>query len=150
MQIGDPITSQFSNLTFTKDGSKLLYTTILGQIEIFDFDKCNGVLSNAISIGTQQPFPYPWLWGSCFSPNDSLFYVSRNEPPSVIVQYNMYAPNIAASADTIAYVDGLTPASGRTAGAMKLGPDGKIYVACTWLDSNDTYVYPHPDTAYYP
>lgn len=148
--LGDSSNAQICNLVFNNGGDRLLYSNLGGLLQLLDFDRCTGVLSDAVIVQAQQPFPFPWVWGTCFSPNDSLFYVSRNEPPSWIVQYDMYAPNIAASADTIAYVDGLTPASGRTAGCMKLGPDGKIYVACTWLDSNDTYLYPYPDTAYYP
>ncbi len=141
----------FANFTFSSDGSKLLYTAITGLIMTLDFDRCNGQISNPIIIKPEVGSGGSnWTWGSCFSPNDSLIYVSHIDVPSKIIQYNLYAPNIAASADTFALIMPSSPAFARNAGALKLGPDGKIYVACAWSDTLGSFNYPYPDTAYHP
>jgi len=139
--IGTLHKNDVSNLLFTKDGSKLLATNYLGLVEVFDFDRCTGVLSNNILISTQNGSSQKQFAGSSFSPSGRFVYVSVtnnifNGDSLRLYQFDLQAANIPASKTTI--YNAIVPASG---GLHALGPDGKIYMACTYETG-----YPYADT----
>ena len=86
----------------------------------------------------------PFFWGAEYSSSGQYLYVSASIPvTSYIYQYDTYASNIQASRKTI-FTFNQFPNAG---GALKRGPDGKIYYALAWNDSVH-FNFPYPDTAY--
>ncbi|MBK8414467.1 MAG: T9SS type A sorting domain-containing protein [Bacteroidetes bacterium] len=89
--------------------------------------------------------PYPSYWSSEFSPSGRYLYVSGSTTPSTLWQFDTWAPNIAAS-KTLIWQTNFPP---YTAGALKRGPDNKIYMSCAWSDSSGNFNYPYDSTMYY-
>ncbi|MBK7390465.1 MAG: hypothetical protein IPI23_15750 [Bacteroidetes bacterium] len=110
--------------TFSKDGSKYLVVDRRGLIEVYDFDRCSGLFTNVTQIEQEQlPGSFPAYFGCEFSATGRYIYVSsNNDVESSIVQFDLWAPNISASKDTIVYLT-IPP----TGGLLKRGPDDKIY-----------------------
>jgi len=145
--IGTLLSPGFCNLKFNNQGNKLLRTHITGLLEMYDFDRCTGTMSNAQTIRNDSlGFPYQdelrFLW-SAFSPNDSVFYVGTAGNASYLYQFDLFAPNIYSSQvvlDTSSFcVD--------CGGEIKLAPDGKIYYTHAYWDGVN-WNYPYPDTLY--
>lgn len=97
-------------IKISASGTVLAY----GQ-EVFDFNKATGAISNPRSTGRSA-------WGRSFSPSGRYLYVSGALGVGNIYQYDLQAPNLAASEIEIL-------GGGIFTGPMQLGPDGKIYVA---------------------
>ncbi|MBS1759662.1 MAG: T9SS type A sorting domain-containing protein [Bacteroidetes bacterium] len=124
-------------------GNKLAHYNGGGLLELYDFDRCTGLLSNLNTIYPQlMQAPLPWYWSACFSPNDNLLYISgipiQSTDTSRLYQFDLTATNIAASADTIWQTTFTSQM-----GALKLAPDGKIYLTTNYLGG-----YPYKDTTY--
>lgn len=124
---------------FSPDGTKYARMGVFkfaepGQIDIYDFDRCTGLLSNSLHIPidtTEEGFIDGAFGGLAFSPNSELLYHSRNER---IEQYDLSAIDIPGSVDTMAIYDGFTDPITNVPtnfGLSQLGPNGKIYVATT-------------------
>ncbi|MBL0339589.1 MAG: T9SS type A sorting domain-containing protein [Bacteroidetes bacterium] len=87
----------------------------------------------------------PFYFGCEFSASGRYIYVSSNDDvESRIVQFDLLAPDIAASKDTIANFS-LPP----TGGLLKRGPDDKIYFSCVYNDGILAYPYPDSVTSIY-
>jgi hypothetical protein len=145
--IGKVLSPSFCTLKFNNKGNKLLRTHITGLLELYDFDRCTGTISNALTIRNDSlGFPYQdnlrFLW-SAFSPNDSVLYVGTAGNTSYLYQFDLFAPNIYSSQvvlDTTSFcVD--------CGGEIKLAPDGKIYYTHAYHDGVN-WNYPYPDTLY--
>jgi len=131
-------------LTFSASGDRLVLNTYAGLIEIYDFDRCTGIISNPINI-----FPetiggvFNHFWGCEFSSNGQLLYVTISDQTSYLFQFDLNAPNIAASIDTLWTISN----PGEAIGGLKRGPDGKIYES-----GPDTsplaFSYPYSDSLY--
>ncbi len=130
------------SLTFSKDGTKLLFSSYNGLVEVMDFDRCTGLLSNAKTILTN--FNTPRISGSAFSPNGEAVYISTSNGNSYLMQFDLNAPNIPNSRDTIASL--VLPYE--AGGSLRLAPDNKIYWACAWTNGIN-YNYPYQDTMYH-
>ncbi|MBP9883462.1 MAG: T9SS type A sorting domain-containing protein [Chitinophagales bacterium] len=92
-------------------------------IELFDFDKSTGVVSNPIYIDGFEP--NDGFYGVEFSPNDALLYGAEYEP-AWLMQWDITSGN-AATINASAYLVGTGGTS--KAGALALASDGKIYMA---------------------
>ncbi len=91
-----------------------------GGIELYDFDKSTGILSNERVLSYSSS-----CRGACFSPNDSLLYIS-GLPTFSLYQFNVSLGTVAAiSASAIEVGSSLFAIKA----SMQLGPDGKIYIA---------------------
>ena len=131
-------------LTLSHDGNKLLFTNLSDLIEIMDFDRCTGILSNPVIIQpANPPQSVHYTWSSAFSPNDSVLYISAIKDTSYLYQFDLTAPNILASRITLDTLY-LPPVSG---GALKLALDGKIYFSCAY-DNGVQFNYPYADSMY--
>jgi hypothetical protein len=140
--IGSLCYGGLGNITFTKDGSRFLFTTRNGTIEVFDFNRCSGVLSNPKIIHTDNfAGDYPYYWGGAFSPNQNLIYVSSSDDTSRIYQFDLTAANIWNSRDTIYELIYPTQSGGQ----LRLAPDDKIYWSC-WYYNSFNNPYPYADT----
>lgn len=138
--IGSATTTDAVNIVATNAGDKLLFINNFGLIELFDFDRCTGLISNPNTIHqevftTGVPFA-----GSAFSQNGEVLYISNTNnifgDSLRLFQFNLNATNIFGSKFVI-YTQKV-PASG---GELKLGPDGKIYFSCLY-----EYGWPYADS----
>jgi hypothetical protein len=134
--IGQPSETDLTTLVCSNDGSKIV-NVAYGLVEVFDFDRCNGILTNPQIVCNSSTMNF---WGACFSPNNRFLYlanITSNQLDSVFIyQIDLSSPNPFAS-KIIIYADYINAGFGH----LKLAPDGKIYVgamdACGWryLDS---------------
>ena len=113
------------NPIFTPDGNMYIRGDGRNGPRIYDFDRCTGQLSNLRII------PYTTDWGQEFviSPNSRYLYSNNFES---VVQFDLQAEDIGASADTVAIYDGFCSPNlpWETAFFFSgLQPDGKIYYA---------------------
>ena len=130
------------NMSFSKNGDKFLFTSYNGLIEVMDFDRCAGILSNSVVIENNTGDPN--YWGSAFSQNGNVLYVSRSDTTSYLYQYDLSASNIPASKLTLSTISHPRIAGG----ALRLAPDNKIYWTCAWTNGI-TFNYPYQDTMYH-
>ena len=94
-----------------------------GAVALYDFDDATGVVSNEILL-RQSGSPY----GVEFSPNGTKMYATLGALPNgggtnFLLQYDLQAADIAASEFIVDQSDIFS------AGALQLGPDGRIYRA---------------------
>ena len=138
-------------LKFSPSGTKLISTDSNQYLELFDFDRCTGLVSNPRFVHQRQVTTLNGLfWSSEFSPDETKRYLStveygNNDSISCLIQFDLLAPDIQASMDTIYnfYLPYET-------GMLKLGPDNKIYLS-QYLDNNDCgFFYLYCDTTFYP
>ncbi|MBL0340422.1 MAG: T9SS type A sorting domain-containing protein [Bacteroidetes bacterium] len=138
--------TNIGNITFYSDSSKLVFTNLGGMIELYDFDRCSGIISNPVNIEPQIPIqPNPMYWSSEFSSSGRYLYVSASTTPSKLWQFDTWASNID-STKTLIWQTYYPPF---TAGALKRAPNNKIYMSCAWSDSSGNFNYPYDSTMYY-
>ncbi len=140
--IGWQVISGFGNIEFNSDGSKMMYSNLGGLMELFDFNRCNGLLSNVQNIYQEEPFTLKRFWDGQFSPSGRYFYVTTSWDTSRLIQYDLQAANIALSADTLWQ----TNTNINQFGHLKLAPDGKIYLSTYY--NGTQFPYPYTDTMY--
>jgi hypothetical protein len=137
------------NFTFSNAGNMLSIVRSDGIIEVFDFDRCTGILSNANIITDSLPLTDGAFIGSAFSPNDSLLYIIKGiYYPFYLLQYDIYSQDM----DTIAQITGTQTVvnRGRSPGHIRLAQDGKIYMTAAYTDTLGYIYYPYADTCYFP
>lgn len=143
-------------LKASADGNQIVAGCI-GGLELYDFSKCNGKLSNARLIDTTTiqeigyavivpPYSLPThtqtmsFLSACFSPDGTKLYATYNYSRNVF-QYDLSLPNVAAIiASKTAVLNNPPVLRGwpaciccafidtTTMGDLKRGPDGKIYI----------------------
>ncbi|MFN0035076.1 MAG: PKD domain-containing protein [Saprospiraceae bacterium] len=112
-------------------------STIGGFLNIYDFDRCTGLLSYHQQINLLPGS----LGGVAFSPNSRYFYHNNWLEA---YQYDMQAPNIAASKTLVAEWDGYHSPGGARFMFMQLMPDGKVYSSTSTI-TNVLHVIQYPD-----
>ncbi|MEO8086892.1 MAG: T9SS type A sorting domain-containing protein [Bacteroidota bacterium] len=142
--IGYVITTNAGCISFNKQGDKLLMTDWRNLIELFNFDRCTGQLSNSVIVEPEH-IESGEHFSSCFSPDGSKIYITRalggaGQEDSWLYQYNLNAVNIAASRDTIYH-----PIAPEQGGTIRLAPDDKVYISFGYY----AYYFPFPDSMYY-
>ncbi|MEO5569671.1 MAG: T9SS type A sorting domain-containing protein [Bacteroidia bacterium] len=142
--VGFAKTSGFGKIAFSKDGSKMAFINYKRLVELYDFDRCSGAitLTNTIEAEKNLP-PWPAYWSCEFSHNGQRLYISTNSNTTYLLQYDLTASNIFASKDTLWSLTYPTIAGG----ALKRGPDDKIYLSCAYNDGVN-FNYPYPDSVY--
>lgn len=127
---------------FSPDGNRFAYYWGDGEdLEIFDFDRCTGLLSNPVHILIDD---YDQMGGVAFSPNSRYLYVSSVED---VYQYDTEAPDIEASMVHIAHWDGFyspSPPFATLFDIAQLAPDGKVYIG-TGNSTLHLHVIHNPD-----
>lgn len=107
-------------LKFSPKGNKIISSNADLNIELFDFNTANGIVSNPVVIVNG--------WGNYgveFSPSGNIAYATtkgRN-----LVQFDLTASNIANTATTLYSAENIS--NPLEISALQLGPDGKIYGA---------------------
>jgi hypothetical protein len=110
------------------DGARIAHYCPRNGVQIFDFDRCEGLLSNVVTIPTPGLFDSGYYFGGlCFSPSGRFLYVGATV---YVFQYDTWEDDIAASVDTVAVYDGSMNPFGSYFITMQMGPDGKIYESC--------------------
>lgn len=116
-------------MKLSKDGTKLGYCIILnGKVELLNFNKSLGILSNPVSFILQYPNPY----GFEFSPNCNYIYLSTDfYHNSRILQFDITSWDslIIKNSQKEIYNNSNNATE---YGQLQLGPDDKIYISETW------------------
>jgi hypothetical protein len=149
-EIGESFTQGIAQAVFSPDGSKYaiycMHTFNDIFLNIFDFDRCTGLLSNPVQAIMADS---AWSGGVAISPNSRFLYVSSY---NYIYQYDLWADDILSTKDTVAIYDGyeivITPTFTLPTRffLMQLGPDGRIYINCP-TSGNLLHVINNPDLA---
>ena len=135
------------HLCFNTTGDKFAVVSWMDLIQLYNFDRCTGTISLWETLRSESPVSSGFITMSCaFSPDNSKLYVietpvSSSFDPSRILQYDLNAPNILNSADTIFVFAN----NNQVAADIKLAPNGKIYIS-TADEPLMTLLY--PDSAY--
>lgn len=116
-------------LTVAANGTRMVNCNYSLGVELFDFDNATGVLSDPILLGG---FERP-AYGAEFSPDCSVLYVSvpnnqapeNSTLPSLIYQFDLLAGTPQEVVDSRLLVGSWLG----TSGALRRGPDGRIYCA---------------------
>jgi hypothetical protein len=141
---GQPVgDTDLASVTFSPDGSKFAQFAVFGGLNIYDFDRCTGELSNPIYYPLNTGDSGLYGTGVAISPNNRFLYVSATV---VLLQFDLWADDIAASADTVGIYDGYRNPFGSYFVTEQPGPDGKIYIACG-NGEFDYHVINNPDSA---
>jgi hypothetical protein len=112
--------------------------TLENVVDLFDFDRCSGLLSNHREI--EIPDTVLLASGCSFSPSGRWLYVSTNKN---IYQYDTWDANINATRSIVSTWD-TTQFPHRTYYQHLLAPDGKIYVT-NWFSADFLHVINEPD-----
>jgi hypothetical protein len=134
-------------LTISPDGARICFVNLGGMIELYDFERCTGLLVSTENIEPELSIgPYPYYWLSEFSSSGQYLYVSSTtQTVSKLWQYDTWSANILTT-KTLVWQ---TPGPPFTAGALKRGPDNKIYFSCAWVPPNGSNSYPYDSTEYF-
>jgi hypothetical protein len=131
--IGVP-TTRFENSSgesvFNPQGTKYARYCIQSDLQVFDFDRCEGSFSNPIHIPILDNADTSYAAGVAFSPSGRFLYVSSSK---AIYQFDMEATDLAASKKIVAVYDGFFSqlyVFPTLFYQCELAPDGKIYVSC--------------------
>jgi hypothetical protein len=147
IHVGSSTSNNIYHFTFSKLGNKIIAVDARGLIEIFDFDRCTGVISLDETISNEvSSGDIPYYISAAFSPNQRYIYISCWPDPAntnYLFQFDLQAANIFNSIDTLWSLSHPIGSSG----FLKLAPDNKIYMGFGWQDEA-TFNYPYPDTLY--
>ena len=126
---------------FSPDGTKYIHFDRYNDLNIFDFDRCTGELSNfkrillptaRDSINKPAPVykaPKYTVGGVAVSTNSKYLYVTTQTD---VFQYDLAATDIKKSVVLVAEYDGFNHNNHSTRFFLaQLAPDNKIYINCT-------------------
>ncbi|MBK9541474.1 MAG: T9SS type A sorting domain-containing protein [Bacteroidetes bacterium] len=146
--IGLSSSNGFLRLDFSKSGKKISVIDADQNMEIMQFDRCTGQLSNPTPIHSATTGGL--YWSSTFSPNESKLYMTEihtgsGDSTSYLFQFDLNSlGGIFNSMDTLATFN-----EPSVAGFLQRGPDDKIYLS-SYLEINDCeFFYLYCDTSYY-
>ncbi|BDS10711.1 T9SS type A sorting domain-containing protein [Aureispira anguillae] len=131
---------------FSSQGDKYVRYDYLNDLDIYDFDRCIGLLSNNVHIAIQDSADFNGgVGGVAVSPSGQYLYLASSLD---LYQFNLWTTNIESTKDTIAHVDNFyqfIPANRAAFNFLQLAPDGKIY----GVAPNTTYMHviEYPDSA---
>ena len=128
--------SGIGQMHFSPDGSKLGMINLNGQqigrsIDVFDFDRCTGLLSNQKHIFEKRLIRSA---GVSFSPDSKLFYVAFDDE---LWQFDMEADNFENSKQVVGIYDGFIEIYEgfelpTNFWLMQAGLDGKLYITTSY------------------
>ncbi|MFI5172302.1 MAG: T9SS type A sorting domain-containing protein [Chitinophagales bacterium] len=122
-------------MVVSRNGDKLAYAR--GKfIDLYDFDRCNGELSDLKTIQYSEEF---WVYGLAFSGNASKLYASMTDAlfhPNQLIQYCLDCP------DSLKQTVFNNTLGEYSFGQMLLGPDERIYISLPKVSwPNDTLTF---------
>ena len=116
----------FFRLKFNIQGNHLYGVCQLGVVERYDFDRCTGLLSNLVIYASPNG-PINGYWDFEISPDETKLYANLNmqgpaQNKTHLKQFELDTATFISSVHNLGtYIE---PDRG---GALKRGPDGKIY-----------------------
>ena len=116
---------------FSWDGVQYAWADATGKIDLYDFDRCSGELSNHRTLSSAHPNYH----GVEFSPDGTKLYAIENteavmaQGRSYLYQYDLTASNISASRMMLWASDSSEYNPNQDLSGIELGPDGKMYVS---------------------
>jgi hypothetical protein len=114
---------------FSSDGSRFADYDFLNYVQVFDFDRCTGLLSNPVLIDfVADPVINNGGAGITFSPSGRFLYVTRTNNGYSVFQYDLEAGDIPGSEIEIAHCPLIGQQVACSFDNMLLAPDGKIYI----------------------
>lgn len=128
--IGAGTCGGYWNLKFSASANKIAgFETFFDwphtrYIDLYDFDRCSGLLSNAQTLQMTNIAKYSYAGGCEFSPSGRYLYGCAINK---LYQFDMLAANIQASKMVVDSVDSLDFGNYKMWGVSQLAPDGKIY-----------------------
>ena len=143
---------------FSPDGTKYAefnyviswdsFPEVTGNLQLYDFDRCTGLLSNPVLVDIPSSNPMGDIGpvGVAYSPSGNRFYLTYESSMagSNLVQYDMESGNIENSAQIIFSCPHGSPIYTCGIGRLVLALDGKIYVGGN-VDTFALHVIHHPD-----
>jgi hypothetical protein len=140
-----------TDLTFNPTGTKLVSASFSGILELYDFDRCTGLLANPIILSPRGNIQlnntdtsvtstdHGQYFGCAFSPSGRFLYANSRD---TVWQFDLEADNIPTSSTVLWYdtlnIDSLNLAT------MELGPDGRIYIgACDTFNRTLSQIGPN-------
>ncbi|MFQ5446417.1 MAG: T9SS type A sorting domain-containing protein [Saprospiraceae bacterium] len=129
--------------TFSPDGAKYVRYDITNDLNIFDFNRCTGLLSTDIHIViTDAADEHNGGGGVAISPNSRVLYVSSY---TMAYQFDLQAADIEQSRIVVAEYDGFESNLPTRFYMPALAPDGRIYISST-NSVNVFHRINHPDS----
>lgn len=124
--VGTPVNDGLAQAVFSPDGSKFAVVNGVqdSYIQLFDFDRCTGLLSNEIFMIYPRPIHNIVSPGLAISPNSRFLYFSATD---TIYQYDLWAGDIPASETVVGEYDWNVDPFPNLFYLAQLAPDGKIY-----------------------
>ncbi len=116
-----------TQLVFSPAGDKMFYTNVGGKGELFDFDRCTGMLSNPRYEWTPEPPDVEEQGGAAasFSPSGRYLYITGDS--FKLYQLDTYAPDLNVGRVLLARTD-LQSSLHHWLSYHQLAPNGKIYI----------------------
>lgn len=111
---------RFGEMVFSEQGDKLISVSNVEIIDLFDFDRCTGELSNWIDLRNDESTP---VYGASFSPDGCKLYIS-DYTPGRMYQYDLCQGDIKASKTLIFKNED----EDFSLGQHQLSAGGKIYI----------------------
>ncbi len=121
-------------MIFSQDGSKLAITGF-NFVELFNFDRCTGELTELTFIDNFDPAVFE-TYGFSFSPDGNKIYLSNK---NILYQYCLNCKDIIEDTKVLLLDN---PYGGYFIGQHELGPNNKIYVLIGYdLIPNSVYTF---------
>ncbi len=140
-KMGANPTSSSGQAVFSPDGTRYVRYNSLGSLgawlDVFDFDRCTGLLSNPRNVH----IPQAGMPGAAISPNSRYLYISNG---LWLHQYDLDASDIIASEILLGTYDGYLSPLNTFFFMLQLAPDGKLYMN-TAGSVNTLHVIHQPD-----
>jgi PKD domain/Secretion system C-terminal sorting domain len=127
--------------SFSKDGARYLRFHADNGLDVFDFDRCTGELSNPVHISA-LPDTSVICSGTAISPSGRFAYTTTSR---YLYQFDLEAADIAATKILIAEWDGTLNPNPTNFCMAELAPDGKIYIG-SWATTFNLHVIHEPDS----
>ena len=138
----------FQKIIWHPSYQKFMVVNTRGYMAEFNFDRCTGTISLNRNIYPEESGNYTRpFWEGAYSSSGNVLYVSRTSyggnygDYNYLLQYDLTAPDIPASSDTL----DSTMYPPVDCGALRLAPDGKIYYSQAYI-SQSVWSYPYADT----
>lgn len=140
---GTKINDGLGQAVFSPDGSKyaVVNGSIDSELQIFDFDRCSGQLSNEVRISYPRELHNILSPGIAISPNSRFLYFSATD---TLYQYDLWADSIAASEEIVGVWDGNVDPFANLFFLAQLASDGRIYLSVK-NGSNYLHYIENPD-----
>ena len=141
--VGSQNSTNSGRISFNSNGTRMSFINYKGLIELYDFDRCSGIISNPVTIQPESSqAPWPACWSAEFSPSGNLVYLTRiaafSSDSCYLTQFDLTAANRLQSGTILWQTSFL-----ENMGQLKLAANGKIYLA-----NNYGGGYPYSDSLY--